>query len=139
MHCSEISFQKHGYGAVPKCFGLLDTSSIESTGALRVRRRQNFDLNGIELQKAILETFNNRKTHIEEIVAFNDEFIDDKVRIKRWDSFIKKNQIDVYISFKETMEHIKRLLFPIVKSIIDNYEYNLKWNHRTLNWSINGE
>lgn len=42
----EISFQKHGYGAVPKCFGLLDTSSIESTGALRVRRRQNFDLNG---------------------------------------------------------------------------------------------
>ena len=100
---------------------------------------KNFDLNGIELQKAILETFNNRKTHIEEIVAFNDEFIDDKVRIKRWDSFIKKNQIDVYINFKETMEHIKRLLFPIVKSIIDNYEYNLKWNHRTLNWSINGE
>ena len=45
----------------------------------------------------------------------------------------------MYISFKETMEHIKRLLFPIVKSIIDNYEYNLKWNHRTLNWSINGE
>ena len=92
-----------------------------------------------ELQKAIMETFYNRKTHIEEIVAFNDEFIDDKVRIKRWDSFIKKNQIDVYISFKEIMEHIKKLLFPIVKSIIDNYEYNLKWNHRTLNWSINGE
>lgn len=42
----EISFQKYGYGAVPKCFGLLDTSSIESTGALRIRRRPNFDLNG---------------------------------------------------------------------------------------------
>lgn len=42
----EVSFQKYGYGAVPKCFGLLDTSSVEDTGALRVRRRENFNLNG---------------------------------------------------------------------------------------------
>ncbi len=42
----EISFAKYGYGAVPKCFGLLDSSNIESTGAFRVRSRYGFQLSG---------------------------------------------------------------------------------------------
>lgn len=42
----EISFEKYGYGAVPSCYGLLDTTSIESMGVERLRKRPNFDLYG---------------------------------------------------------------------------------------------
>lgn len=51
-----ISFQRHGYGAVPKCFGLLDTSSVENTGAIRVRRQPDFDLFGTNVIIGFVDT-----------------------------------------------------------------------------------
>ena len=51
-----VSFEKYGYGAVPKCYGLLDVSSIESTGALRVRRRPNFSLDGSGVLVGFVDT-----------------------------------------------------------------------------------
>lgn len=52
----DISFQKHGYGAVPKCFGLLDTSNIEKTGVLRIRRQPDFDLYGNDIIIGFVDT-----------------------------------------------------------------------------------
>lgn len=51
-----ISFEKYGYGAVPKCFGLCDTQSVEATGALRLRRRGAFELDGTGVLVGIIDT-----------------------------------------------------------------------------------
>lgn len=51
-----ISFKKYGYGGVPKCFGLLDTSSVENIGALRVRRQPDFDLLGNNVLIGFVDT-----------------------------------------------------------------------------------
>lgn len=51
-----ISFEKYGYGAVPKCFGLCDTQSVEATGALRLRRRGAFELDGTGVLVGIVDT-----------------------------------------------------------------------------------
>lgn len=51
-----ISFEKFGYGAVPKCFGLCDTQSVESTGALRLRQRGTFELDGAGVLVGIIDT-----------------------------------------------------------------------------------
>lgn len=52
----EVSFEKYGYATVPKCFGLLDTSSIEATGALKLRRRENFQLDGSGVLVGFVDT-----------------------------------------------------------------------------------
>lgn len=41
-----VSLNQYGYATVAKCFGILDTSSIEATGALRLRRQPYIDLLG---------------------------------------------------------------------------------------------
>lgn len=51
-----ISFEKYGYGAVPKCFGLCDTQSVEATGALKLRRRGTFELDGTGVLVGIVDT-----------------------------------------------------------------------------------
>ena len=51
-----ISFKKYGYGGVPKCFGLLDTSSVENIGVLRVRRQPDFDLLGNNILIGFVDT-----------------------------------------------------------------------------------
>lgn len=51
-----ISFEKYGYGAVPKCFGLCDTQSVEATGALQLRSRGSFELDGTGVLVGIVDT-----------------------------------------------------------------------------------
>lgn len=51
-----ISFEKHGYGAVPKCYGLCDMQSVEATGALQLRRRGAFELDGTGVLVGIIDT-----------------------------------------------------------------------------------
>ena len=43
---SMTSLNQYGYSTVAKCFGLLDTSSVEATGVLRLRRQPFVDLLG---------------------------------------------------------------------------------------------
>lgn len=51
-----VSFEKYGYGAVPKCYGLLDVSGVEETGALRLRRIPNFSLGGSGVLVGFIDT-----------------------------------------------------------------------------------
>ena len=43
-----------------------------------------FDLDGKELQEAVRETFSNRETTFDDIVAFDSDFTTDSVRWNRW-------------------------------------------------------
>ena len=50
------SLNQYGYATVAKCFGLLDTSSVESTGVLRLRRQPFIDLLGQGVMIGFIDT-----------------------------------------------------------------------------------
>ena len=93
-----------------------------------------YDLNGMELKKAIIETFTHRGTEFDDIVAFEDGFTDDGIRQGRWRAFIKKKKAMVKIEFEETMQLLKDLLLPIVKSIRNENSFEQTWNKETKSW-----
>ena len=51
-----VSYEKYGYSAVPKCYGLLNIDNVEATGALKVRSREGFELNGRGVLFGIVDT-----------------------------------------------------------------------------------
>lgn len=93
-----------------------------------------YDLNGMELKKAIIETFTHRGTEFDDIVAFEDGFTDDEIRQGRWRAFIKKKKAMLNVEFEETMQLLKDLLLPIVKSIRNENSFEQTWNKETKSW-----
>ena len=75
-----------------------------------------------------VETFNHRKTTLDNIVAFNDDFVNNPINIQRWNSFNKNKKVSNIISLKETIDLIKILFMPIVESIEKNEEFDKKWS-----------
>ena len=82
--------------------------AIVSLGFLNSRYKDFYDIfllsrsypfDGTLLQAAIRETFTNRNTPIEEIVAFEDQFISDSIHQRRWMAFAKKKKIMFDISY----------------------------------------
>ena len=88
---------------------------------------KKIDLDGKQLTEAVKLTFSHRKTSIEQIEAFTDDFIYSPVNINRWQSFIKSKHIFSYIPFEDTINQCKKLLIPIVDSILLSDEFNKVW------------
>nr|WP_321294753.1 nucleotidyl transferase AbiEii/AbiGii toxin family protein [uncultured Sphaerochaeta sp.] len=63
-------------------------------------------IDGVMLQKAIAETFRQRRTLFQDIVAFTSEYADDRVHSSRWNAFIKRKKALISIEFPETMVKI---------------------------------
>ena len=89
---------------------------------------KTYDLDGNILKNAIVETFNHRKTTLDNIVAFNDDFVNNSINIQRWNSFNKNKKVSNIISLKETIDLIKILFMPIVESIEKNEEFDKNWS-----------
>ena len=94
----------------------------------------SYDLDGMELMKAIVETFTHRGTSFDDIVAFDDDFTKDETRQGRWRAFIKKKKALVKVEFGETMQLLKELLLPIVDSIHNDNSFEQTWNKETKSW-----
>ena len=94
----------------------------------------NYDLDGTELQKSITETFTNRGTGFDDIVAFGSEFVEDKVRQNRWNSFVKKKKAMVKVEFVEVIELSRRLLMPVVEAIGKDEKFGAKWDKDKREW-----
>lgn len=94
----------------------------------------NYDLNGMELMNAIIETFTHRGTNFDDIAAFDDDFAKDKTRQERWRAFLKKKKALVKVEFEETMQLLKELLLPIVDSIHNNISFEQTWSKETKSW-----
>lgn len=69
------------------------------------------------LQEAIVQTFQNRKTTFDDIVVFEDSFATDVERVKRWNSFVKKKNALVQVTFDKVVELIKTYFKPIVDRV----------------------
>ena len=94
----------------------------------------SYDLDGMELMKAIVETFTNRGTSFNDIAAFDDDFTKDEIRQGRWRAFIKKKKALVKVEFEETMQLLKELLLPIVDSIHNDNSFEQTWSKETKSW-----
>ena len=95
---------------------------------------ENYDLDGEDLRNAIKETFAHRGTSFGDIVAFEQEFVEDSVRQNRWNSFIKKKKAMVKVDFTEAIKQTKRLLMPIVDAIAKSEEFHLQWDKSKKEW-----
>ncbi|BBF45166.1 Ser-type protease [Lachnospiraceae bacterium KM106-2] len=52
----EISIDLYGYRRIPKLYGLMDTSALESTGVLKIRRQSFLDLLGQDIVIGLIDT-----------------------------------------------------------------------------------
>ena len=93
-----------------------------------------YNLNGVELKNAIVETFTHRGTGFDDIAAFDDDFTKDETRQRRWRAFIKKKKALVKVEFEETMQLLKELLLPIVDSIHNDNSFEQTWSKETKSW-----
>ena len=94
--------------------------------------RHNFD--GAEFSDALKETFENRHTSMDEIVAFEDGFADDPIRLSRWKSFVKKKKPMLPVTMQETIESIETFLLPVIESIRAGEEFNKCWDCTDQKW-----
>lgn len=93
-----------------------------------------YNLNGVELKNAIVETFIHQGTGFDDIAAFDDDFTKDETRQRRWRAFIKKKKALVKVEFGETMQLLKELLLPIVESIHNENSFEHTWSKETKSW-----
>ena len=94
--------------------------------------RHNFD--GAELADALKETFENRHTSMDEIVAFEDGFADDPLRQSRWQSFVKKKKAMLPVTMEETIESIQVFLLPVVEYIRAGKDFQKDWDYEKQMW-----
>ncbi len=79
------------------------------------------EVNKDTLQEAINATFSNRGlTYNEDLELFTDSFRNDIMRIKRWESFLKKIKWKKTISFDEVMDVIEKNLKPLMEEYWKN-------------------
>lgn len=92
------------------------------------------EFDGVELADALKETFENRHTSMDEIVAFEDGFADDPIRQSRWKSFVKKKKAMLPVTMEETIESIRQFLLPVVESIRSGEQFKKTWNCTDKEW-----
>lgn len=113
--------RKYGYSSIPKCYGLMDTSALEESGVLKIRRQPNINLYGNDVIIGFVDTG---------IDYTNDIFknADGTTRIlKIWDQTIQDglSPIDINYGTEYTKEDIDKAInsdnpFSIVKSVDEN-------------------
>lgn len=93
-----------------------------------------FDFSGEHLKEAIVETFSHRNTGFNDMVIFEETFINDLLRERRWNAFIKKKKAMINVTFKETMSIVVILLEPIVNSINNDTKFVLNRDSSNKKW-----
>lgn len=52
----EASLNVYGYTTMPKCYGIMDTTSVEATGVLQLRRQPYLSLYGQDILIGVVDT-----------------------------------------------------------------------------------
>jgi len=95
-----------------------------------------FDFQGDILQEALIETFTNRKTRFEPIIAFEPGFTSDAYRKGMWTSFLKAKKIMMSLDFDHVVMNIKSFLTPIIVAVEAESQFRGTWNHTRKAWMI---
>ncbi|MEO8231641.1 MAG: nucleotidyl transferase AbiEii/AbiGii toxin family protein [Ignavibacteriota bacterium] len=84
----------------------------------------------LTLKKAIIDTFKNRGTNLEDkATVFSDNFKNDPQKQRQWLSFIQLNKLEYKFNFSETVNKIQSFIDPVFDSKIKN-----NWNPEKWEW-----
>lgn len=92
------------------------------------------DFVGSEMVDAVRETFKNRHSSLNEIVAFEDGFADDSLRQSRWNAFVKKKKALLPITLQETIMMIQKFMLPVADAAINDSKLESSWSHEQRSW-----
>ena len=92
------------------------------------------DFNGDEIVEAVRETFENRHSSLNEIVAFEKGFADNPLRQTRWNAFVKKKKALLPITLQETIEMIQKFMLPVANAVLSNSMFEAIWSHEQQSW-----
>ncbi len=99
---------------------------------------KSYDFDGVILSKTIKNTFQRRKTEINEgtPLAFTEEFYKDTSKQAQWKAFIRKGKYESEseVLFFDIVLKIKKLLLPIYLSVGADRDFNKKWDSSKLEW-----
>jgi len=91
-----------------------------------------YDFDYSILKEAIKETFDNRNTSFDQIIAFEGDYATDPYRKSLWLSFMKAKKIEIRVEFDSVIDSIKIFLKPVID---EGLQLNLIWNHKRLVWA----
>ena len=92
------------------------------------------DFSGSEIVNAVRETFKNRHSSLNEIVAFEDGFADDLLRQSRWNAFVKKKKALLPITLQETIIMIQKFMLPVADAVMNGSKLEGSWSHEQRSW-----
>ena len=96
------------------------------------------DFDGEEMVEAVRETFENRHTSLDEIVAFEDGFADDPLRQSRWKSFVKRKMPMLPITLDDTIIMLERFMGPVAEAVKAGTKLDSRWSHECQAWIYHG-
>ena len=92
------------------------------------------DFDGWEMVEAVRETFENRHSSLNEIVAFEEGFADDPLRQSRWKGFVRKKKPMLPITLDETIIMIQKFLGPVAEAVKAGTRLDSHWSHEQQKW-----
>ncbi len=92
------------------------------------------DFSGAEIVDAVRETFENRHSSLNEIVAFETGFADNPLRQSRWNAFVKKKKALLPITLRNTIDMIQKFMQPVADAVMKNSKPEKNWSHEQQNW-----
>lgn len=95
---------------------------------------EQFDFKGEDLKKAIVETFEHRRTSFDQIDVFSEGFAKDKERNIRWEGFLKTKHVNKDISLTQVIEKIRTFIEPVIISIREEDDFNYIWKCTVRSW-----
>ncbi len=95
----------------------------------------SFDFDRMTIAEAIQETFSNRHTPLDDIIAFHSDFAMDANRKKMWKAFIDGKNISLNIELEDVIPVIMNFLTPLVSRIRNQTVETGRWNCKTLSWT----
>lgn len=96
---------------------------------------QNNVFDGKELTEAIKQTFEQRRTVLNDIVVFETGFAEDRLRQSRWNAFIKKKKALKELSLHDAIGIIEDFLLPVTDAINSQITFDQRWDNNQMQWT----
>ncbi len=91
---------------------------------------REFDFAGPSLGRAILATFDRRRTELPKAppLALTSEFFDDDSKVAQWSAFLRKNKLDAHgVKLAEVCAVLREFLVPPTMALVSRQEFDMNW------------
>ena len=119
--------------------------AIVSNGLLNSRYKDFYDIfvlsrencyDGNLLAKAIIETFEHRRTALSaDVSAFTEDYYRNSINETRWNAFLKKKKVLLYVSLETVVKADRDFLIPLInRTKAGETDSDICWNNEKGVW-----